>query len=114
MLTAREGGTEDKLKHSPITVYKQQIADAQTGARDGATGGGRTGGGQFDLRRDKVDAIVRVMTDPTVISERKATSIAKGILAAFTKPGKAAEPKEETTPTDLATALGKPSDAEGS
>jgi hypothetical protein len=40
-------------------------------------------GSRFDLRRDTIDAIVRVCTDGTVIPESRATSIARGILNTF-------------------------------
>ncbi|MGA7452468.1 MAG: hypothetical protein WBW73_14665 [Rhodoplanes sp.] len=37
----------------------------------------------FDLKRDTAEQIIRVMTDPSAVSEGKATKIARGILAAF-------------------------------
>jgi hypothetical protein len=40
-------------------------------------------GSLFDIGKDTADAIISVMTDSMVITENKATKIAKGILAAF-------------------------------
>jgi hypothetical protein len=40
-------------------------------------------GSLFDIKRDTAATIVRVLTDPSVISETKATTIAQGILKAF-------------------------------
>ena len=61
-----------------IAHLEEQLAAAQN---DGSL---------FDLRRDSVDHIIRVMTDPSTISEHKARRIASGILAELkgrSKPG---------------------------
>src|SRR6516162_775778 len=62
---ATGGGT---IADRPRNPAKQQLA-AQNDAS------------LFDLRRDSADHIIRVMTDPSSISEHKARTIATGILA---------------------------------
>jgi hypothetical protein len=80
-------GTVDEMeaRSSPLAIYKKQIAEQnrkiahleeQLAAAENDTS-------LFDLKRSSADEIVRVMTDPTAISQHKATTIAKGILAAF-------------------------------
>jgi hypothetical protein len=85
LLKAREGGSEDKFKQSPVRIYKEQIAEQnreiahlkeQLAAAENETS-------LFDLKRDSAGQIIRVFTDPTAISEGKATTIARGVLAAF-------------------------------
>jgi hypothetical protein len=81
-LKARVGGAEGNLRSSPVTIYKQRIAEqdrriAELEARLS------NDGSLFDLRRDSVDAIVAVLTNPSAISESKARKIASGVLAAL-------------------------------
>jgi len=73
------------MADGPSTIYKQQIAEQnreiahlkeQLAAAENDTS-------LFDLRRDSADQIIRVFTDPTAITENKATTIARGILATF-------------------------------
>ena len=75
------------MRTSPVTILKRQLADQnreiahlkeQLAAAEYDTS-------QFDLKRDTADNIIRVFTDATVISERKAVTIARGILDAFKK-----------------------------
>jgi hypothetical protein len=85
VLKARQGGTEDKLTTSPVSILKRQLADLgrELAHAQERLAAAENDGSRFDLRRDSVDAIVRVCTDSTVISETRATAIARGILATF-------------------------------
>ena len=111
------GGRERPSAASPVTIYKRQIDEMtrKLAHAEERLAAAEIGAAPFDLRRDRVDDIVRVMTDPTVITEHKAKSIAKGILEAFAGGGRkaakakaeAAPAEEEPTAVDLATALTK-------
>ena len=92
MLDAREHGTEEKVKQAPLTLAKQQLAEQnrKIAHLEEQLAAAKNDGSLFDLRRDSVDHIIRVMTDASTISEHKARTIASGILAglkARSKPG---------------------------
>lgn len=64
LLAARAGGTESKQKHSPLAIYKQQIAEqnrkiAHLEERLAAA----EAGSLFDIKRDNAEDIGRVMAD---------------------------------------------------
>jgi hypothetical protein len=83
-LEARQGGgTEKPPRVSPVTIYKKQIAEQNRTIADLQERLATADTSLFDLKRDSAERIIRVFTDPTAISENKATIIAKGILAAF-------------------------------
>ena len=92
MLDARKHGTEEKVKQAPLTLAKQQLAEQnrKIAHLEEQLAAAQNDGSLFDLRRDSVDHIIRVMTDPSTISEHKARRMASGILAelkARSKPG---------------------------
>lgn len=86
VLKAREGGTEEAMKTSPMFILKRQVAEqnrqiahlkeelASAETRDGSL---------FDLKRDSADDIVNTIIGN--VSAHKATTIAKGVLAALKK-----------------------------
>jgi hypothetical protein len=86
VLLARIGGTEAKVRQSPVANLKREVAEkdrkiahlaeqlAAAEARDGSL---------FDLKHDNVEDIARVIV--TNVSESKGKSIAQGILAAYKK-----------------------------
>ncbi|MGZ9096653.1 MAG: hypothetical protein ACXW3A_18050, partial [Allosphingosinicella sp.] len=82
-LKARAGGAEGNLRSSPVTIYKQRIAEQDRKIAELEARGNNTDGSLFDLRRDSAEDIVSVITDPSTISETKAKKIANGILAAL-------------------------------
>ena len=92
VLDAREHGTEEKVKEAPLTLAKQQLAEQnrKIARLEEQLAAAQNDASLFDLRRDSADHIIRVMTDPSTISEHKARTIATGILAglkARSKPG---------------------------
>jgi hypothetical protein len=92
VLDARAHRTEEKVKQAPLTLAKQQLAEQnrKIAHLEEQLAAAQNDGSLFDLRRDSVDHIIRVMTDPSTISEHKARRIASGILAelkARSKPG---------------------------
>lgn len=92
ILKARAGDTEERLRVSPVAIYKQQVNEQN---REIAHLRERLAAAEndtslFDLRRDSAEQIVRVLTDPSVISAHKAKAIANGILAALKKQPKPA------------------------
>lgn len=84
VLKAREGGTEEKLKTSPVAVLKDKLVEhvhriadleerlAAAENRDGSL---------FDLKRDKPEDIGAVIVG--TVSENKAREIVKAITAAL-------------------------------
>lgn len=88
VLKAREGGTEDKLKTSPVAILKRSLVErehkiAHLEEQLAASGAGSL----FDLKHDSAEDIGTVIA--TNVSETKARSIAKAItekLRAKTKP----------------------------
>jgi hypothetical protein len=98
VLDAREHGTEEKVKQTPLTLAKQQLAEQnrKIAHLEEQLAAAQNDASLFDLRRDSADHIIRVMTDPSTISEHKARTIATGILAglkARSKPGGSSAPK---------------------
>lgn len=85
VLKAREGGTENQLRTSPLTILKQQVAEQNRTIAHlkEQLASAENDSSLFDLRRDSAEDIVRVLTDHSAISEHKATTIAKGVLAHF-------------------------------
>jgi hypothetical protein len=68
---------------SPMRVLRDQVEEQnRTIAHLQEQLASADAGSLFDLRRDSVEDIVRVITAPTTMSRRKAVAIAKGILAA--------------------------------
>lgn len=82
-MKARGGGGEGNLRSSPVTIYKQRIAEQDRKIAELEARANNTDGSLFDLRRDSAEDIVSVITDPSTISEAKAKKIANGILAAL-------------------------------
>jgi hypothetical protein len=72
VLKARQGGTEDKLKVSPVAVLKAKLLKLTHENDDSSL---------FDLKRDSGDDIGRVIAD--TISESKFKTIVKAATARF-------------------------------
>jgi hypothetical protein len=89
VLNARQGGTEEKLKHSPVTIYKQQLAEA---ARKIAHLEERLAaaeaGSLFDIKRDSAEDIGSVMA--AHMSESRFDTAVKAAKAAYRRKQKPA------------------------
>ena len=77
---ATGGGT---IADRPRNPAKQQLAEQnrKIARLEEQLAAAQNDASLFDLRRDSADHIIRVMTDPSTISEHKARTIATGILA---------------------------------
>ena len=79
---AREEGTEDEVKASPVTLLKEQIMDQAREIMELQTRLAKHDAGSlFDLKRDKADDIAVAIVNS--VSEHKARAIASGITAWF-------------------------------
>jgi hypothetical protein len=72
-LKARAGGTEEKLKGSPLALLKQRVVELERALAEAQAR--RDGGSLFDLRNDTAAEIGRVVA--ATISESKAEAIFK-------------------------------------
>lgn len=82
VLKSRQGGTEAKLKHSPVTIYKNQIAEqnrkiAHLEERLAAA----EAGSLFDIKRDSAEDIGTVMA--AHMSESRFDTAVKAAKAAY-------------------------------
>jgi hypothetical protein len=78
VLKARERGTEEQVKDSPVTMLRRRVAELERAlAEEQAKLAKHDGGSLFDLKNDSADDIVSAML--TNISTHKADAIAKGL-----------------------------------
>ena len=82
VLKAREGGTEEKLKTSPVAVLKKALVERDHRIADleeRLAAAENRDGSLFDLKRDRTEDIISTVV--ANVTPHKAATIAKGILA---------------------------------
>jgi hypothetical protein len=87
VLKARAGGTEETMRTSPMSILKKQISEYQRTVADlqeRLAASENRDGSLFDLKRDKAEDIIKTIV--AVVTEHRATTIARGILAHYKKP----------------------------
>jgi hypothetical protein len=87
VLQAREGGTEEKLKTSPVAVLKEKLVEQTrqiAHLEEQLAAAERRDGSLFDLRQDSAQDIGAIIA--ATVSQNKAREIAKAISAALSKP----------------------------
>lgn len=80
VLKARQGGTEETLKTSPVAVLKAKLVEQTrqiAHLEEQLAAAENRDGSLFDLKRDTADAIGQVIA--TTVTESKAKNIAKAI-----------------------------------
>ena len=86
VLIARAGGTEAKLRASPVANLKRDKAELErklADAEERLAAAEARDGSLFDLKRDKIEDIVQTVV--ATVTESRAKTIAQGILAAYKK-----------------------------
>ncbi|MGO8923243.1 MAG: hypothetical protein ACLQF4_09920 [Xanthobacteraceae bacterium] len=86
ILRARAGGTEETMRTAPMTILKKQVAEQNRTIADlqeRLAAAEHRDGSLFDLKRDKAEDIVSTIVG--VVTEHRATAIARGILAHYKK-----------------------------
>jgi hypothetical protein len=86
VLAARAGGTEEKMRESPVAILKRKNAELERSlvhAEERLAAAESRDGSLFDLKRDKIEDIVQTVV--ATVTESRAKTIAQGILAAYKK-----------------------------
>ena len=84
VLKAREGGTEEKMKTSPVAVLKAKLVEQTrhiAHLEEQLAAAERRDGSLFDLKRDKPDDIARIIVGH--VGEHRAREIIKAVTAAL-------------------------------
>lgn len=87
ILRARQGGTEATMKTAPMSILKRQLEERNRAIADlqeRLAAAENRDGSLFDLKRDKAEDIISAIVG--VVTEHRATTIARGILAYYKKP----------------------------